>query len=123
MKKILSILLISVFCLFSVVNVSLAKDVELQVQFDIDAEFEVEINEYVVYFEELTSLGTLVEAGRFTDSTLRIVETGIIDLAPGKTTNIYVSAVYKTGEEVTSDSFPWKFTGKPFIIRVNKTPK
>lgn len=120
MKKILAILLITMMCAFVSVNTSLAKDAQLQIEFTLDVDFEYEIAEYGVYVEAEGSPGSLVEVQTVTDATVRIIDTPVIDLLPGRTTNIYVSARYTDGQEVMSDPFPWKFTGKPFIIRVNK---
>ena len=120
MKKILTGLLIAMFCVFGVSGTTFAKDVQLQIEWTFDADFEADITEYIVYYEAEGFPGALVEIQRVGNATERVVDTPVIDLAPGKTSNLYVSAMYATGEEVISDPFPWKFTGKPFVIRVNK---
>ena len=120
MKKILIALLLAALCSFMVVGNAAAKDVQLQIEWTIDTDFVIEISEFIVYIEAENAPGALVEVQRVTDSGATVTDTPVIDMAPGKTANIYVSALYATGEEELSDPFPWKFTGKPFVIRVNK---
>ena len=48
----------------------------------------------------------------------RVFDTPTFDLSPGKLIDFYLSAVSTDGGEAFSPAFPFKYTGKPFIISV-----
>ena len=120
MKKLIAALLVSIFCIVGIVDVSFSKDVNIQVDFGFDQEFEADVTEYILYYQYPLDSNTLVEITKITDVSARSFFPSTFDLPPGKTSNFYISATYDTGEMEYSDPYPWKFTGRPTIIDLKK---
>ena len=118
MKKILSVMLIVLFMAF---GTAYAKDIQLGVELEFDPDFNEDTTEFALFYQNETNPNVLVEVTRISDSTVRQFDTPIFDLAPGKTSQFFLAAVYDDGTIDMSDpGFPYKFTGKPTIIRLIK---
>lgn len=113
----------SLLIVLAVCSIAYAKVTDLEVEFVMDAEFAPFIDSYKLY-TEVPGSGVVAHVASFAKSTNFIEQVTAIDLDPGKITNFYLAAVYgvdsATAIEDRSDAFPYKFTGKPVIIRINK---
>ena len=117
-RKILIGCLVAVMCTFGTIITAEAKEVQISVEFAFDAEFEAEIQEYVLYYKTSALPEVLIEVAQIGDSSVREFETPVFDIAPLSSMEYILSAVYNTGEEVFSDPFPFRFMGAPTIIRI-----
>lgn len=98
----------------------MAKDIDMQVTFDFDPDFEADVEVFKLYYQTQQNPDTIVYLMDLTDVTSRVFITPTFDLPPGKTSELFVSAKYTSGEEEMSLPFPFKYTGKPTIIRADR---
>ncbi len=112
MKKLALILLLLVF----IPVTGIAKEVKLQVDFTFESSIEVDIDKYILYFTYLSETKQIIMD--VTDLSSRTFDSIPLDLPVGKTINLYMSAIYKSGIESFSDPYPYKIIGKPTIINV-----
>lgn len=115
MKK---FVLIAVLVLFA--TVAFAKDIALTVTFEYDVAFEEETESFNLYYQNQLNPDTFVLVADTTDVTMRVWVVPVFDLAPGKTSQFFVEAVYKDGTKEMSPPFAYKFTGKPVIKDIRK---
>ncbi len=119
MKKFLVALLLVVLAC----TVAYAKVTDLEIEFTIDSEFEPYIDSYKVY-TEVPGTGAIIHVATFTEAANFVAQLTALDLDPGKVTNFYLGAIYGTDAatevEDRSVAFPFKFTGKPVLIRIQK---
>ncbi len=121
MKTSIKMLIAGMLVLF-VCTVAYAKIVDLEIEFTMDAEFVPFIDAYKVY-TEVPGSGNLEHTATLQKTADFIYQLTAMDLPPGKITNFYLGAVYGTTETAVEDisiAFPYKFTGKPVVIRINK---
>ncbi len=95
-----------------------AKDASLVVEFSFDKDFEVGITGYRLYYTKVPGSGVRVFITDIGSIEARVIDTPVFDLAPGKTTDFFLSAVSTDGSEAFSPAFPFKYTGKPFVISI-----
>ncbi len=118
MKKLLFILTLVLL----LVGTAYAKIVDLEMEFSMDAEFLPYVDSYKLY-SEIPGTGDLINVANFPKSDSLVFQVTALDLPPGKITNFYISAVYGIDSEAVEDmslSKPFKYTGKPIWIRINK---
>ena len=115
MKKFL--LLIFILC---VVTSAWAKSISTHVEFTYDKDFEEGITKFSLYYLDITAPDGRQHVVDVLDVTLRAFDTPTFDLPPGKTSEFILVAVEKDGTEQASPVYPFKFTGKPTINRINK---
>ncbi len=123
MKKLLIMMLV-VFTTIVIarVDTAKAKAADIEIEFTIEADFVPFIDNYKVY-TEVPGSGVFVHVATFEQSANFIYQITAIDLDPGRITNFYLAAVYGTDTNAIEDrstAHPFKFTGKPVIIRINK---
>ena len=115
-------LFMSLLIILVMATIAYAKLVDLEIEFTIDAEFVPYIDSYKVY-TEVPGTGVLEHVATLSQSVDFVAQITAIDLLPGRTTNFYLGAVYGTDATAIEDvsiAFPYKFTGKPVVIRINK---
>lgn len=115
MKRLFLIIMMVLFA-----TVVFAKDIALTVTFEYDAAFEPETESFNLYYQNQLNPDTFVLVADTTDVTMRVWVVPIFDLAPGKTSQFFVEAVYKDGTKEMSPPFAYKFTGKPTIKDIRK---
>ncbi len=115
-------LLVAVIVVLMLCTIAYAKVVDLEMEFSMDAEFIPYVDSYKLY-SEIPGSGNLVNVANFPKAAELIFQVTALDLPPGKITNFYISAVYGSGTTAVEDmslSKPFKYTGKPVWIRINK---
>ncbi len=116
MNKILTVAVVIMTCLMF--SVACAKNIGFNIEYSLDPDFEPYVTEYVLEYENSNLPGTMVEVMRFQPDGMMVFDTPVFDLAPGKTSDFYLTAVYDGGVTETSEPYPFKFTGKPTVIRM-----
>lgn len=105
-----------------VCSIAYAKIVDLEMEFSMDPEFVPYIDSYKLY-SEVPESGNLVLIDNLPNTTPFTFQVTALDLPPGQITNFYISAVYGTDANALEDislAKPFKYTGKPVWIRINK---
>ena len=118
MKKFICLVLIAISLLLSGCSFAYAKDADLEIEFSFDPEFEVDIVGYKLYYIKVPGSVVRVFITDINNVQTRVFDTPTFDLAPGKLIDFYLSAVSTDGSESFSPPFPFKYTGKPFVISI-----
>lgn len=115
MKKLITAFICILFC----ASIANAKVGNFSVEYIIDQEFIEYIVSYNLYKEaEGSTIKELV--GSFLKDSEQVLLVDDLDLPAGKVTNFYLEAVYVGGDLAMSEVFPFKYTGKPTIIRFTR---
>jgi len=109
-----------VFIVLVLAATAWAKDVRVTVAWEFDSEFESSMTMFKLYYQDPADPAIIYHVTDVTDLSLRTLDTSVLNLPAGKTTNFLISAVYDDGTEEISEPLPWKFTGKPTVLSVNK---
>lgn len=111
---------LSVTCLAFYAN---AKDVTLEVEFSMDADAAVFVTEYQLLVERAPGSGVIEKVATMPviDTNVRIWETQVFDIPPGKSLNWYLYSLDADGDLGKSPPYPYKIIGKPIIINIRRT--
>jgi hypothetical protein len=118
MKKLICSVLVVIASLFAGYSYTYAKDANLEIEFSFDPEFEIDIVGYKLYYIKVPGSAVRVFITDINNVQTRVFDTPTFDLSPGKLIDFYMSAVSTDGGEAFSPAFPFKYTGKPFVISV-----
>jgi len=115
MKKFILVCMLVLFA-----TVAFAKSISLTITFEYDVAFEPDTKMFRLYYQNKVQPDVLVLVEETTDISARVWDISSFDLAPGKTSEFFVAAVYNDGTEEMSPPYPFKFTGKPVIKDIRK---